>query len=178
MAAKRIRNSISIYILLAFSALLILFVYSKIRTNLTKPHLVSQPNSETGDKQKILVAENIVYVDIARSAGEKTKGLSGRNSLGENEGMLFVFEENSRPTFWMKDMNFGLDIIWIDDGRIIYIHKNVPAPEPGASDSELPKYSPPNVIDYVLEVNAGFADKYKIKVGDRVEILDEKVTNG
>jgi len=85
--------------------------------------------------------------------------------------MLFVFEqENIRQSFWMKDMNFAIDIIWISDEEIIQIDENIPPPDPGMPDSELKSYLPNQPIDYVLEVNAGFSDENNIKIGDPVKI--------
>jgi uncharacterized membrane protein (UPF0127 family) len=84
--------------------------------------------------------------------------------------MLFDFgsETEAMPRFWMKDMRFDLDIVWIKDNKIIGIAKNIPKPAAGTADEKLPTYSPPSPIDQVLEVNAGWTDKYKIKTGDEV----------
>ena len=117
-------------------------------------------------KKEIVVGDSKILVEVADREDKRKKGLGGRESLGENEGMLFVFPEStSGVVFWMKDMKFAIDIIWIAGDKIIKIDKNV-QPEPGVADEKLKLYNPETDIDYVLEVNAGFSDKNKIKVGD------------
>jgi len=92
------------------------------------------------------------------------------DSLEDGKGMLFDFgKKDIFPNFWMKDMKFAIDIIWINDNRIVDIDRDV-KPEPGRSDSELTLYIPPKPIDYVLEVNAGYAERNGIEVGDSVQI--------
>lgn len=108
-------------------------------------------------------------VEVVNTPESLSKGLSGRSSMCENCGMLFDFGyKDTQPTFWMKDMNFAIDIIWINDGKVFKIEKDA-QPEPGKRDAELIKYSPKGPIDYVLEVNAGFADKNNVLKGDPFE---------
>lgn len=109
-----------------------------------------------------------VSVEVAGTPAEHIKGLSGRKLLEENHGMLFVFEQEGSPSFWMYDMRFPLDILWINNGRIVYIHENVPHPDPGTAASELPVYRPPVKITHVLEVNAGWAKEHEVQIGDIV----------
>ncbi len=117
-----------------------------------------------------------IKVDVAGSDAERQKGLSGRSGLDKDGGMLFVINKDT-PTFWMKDMKFAIDIIWIlsssgdvKDGKIIQIDKNVEPPAAGTPDSKLKLYSPKSAVDYVLEVNSGYSDSNNIKVGDTVSI--------
>jgi len=95
-----------------------------------------------------------VRVEIAQTPEEKMKGLSGRSNLSEGAGMLFTFDEKDRLTFWMKDMQFDLDFIWIADNTIVDTHKNVPAPKKG--QAQLDTYSPSVPADKILEVRAGW----------------------
>lgn len=127
---------------------------------------IKTEQSKPRDKY-VTINNNKIYVEVAKSDTERSKGLSGRSSLDSNSGMIFVFN-NQKPTFWMKDTLIPLDIIWINDGIITGINKNVPI-EKGVTDSNLKKYPAPSEIDYVLEVNAGYCDKNSIKVGDSVE---------
>lgn len=121
-------------------------------------------------QHEISVADNKVFVEIADTDAKRAMGLSGRGSLTEREGMLFVFEEKDiTPAFWMKDMQFAIDIIWINDGVVSGVTKNIP-PEPGRTESQLTIYRPPFPIDYVLEVAAGFSDNNSIKIGDSVTL--------
>lgn len=121
-------------------------------------------------KPKVIIGDAEIVVDIAKTNEEKSQGLSDRKSLGKNEGMLFLFESNSTPSFWMKDMLIPIDIIWITDNSIVDIHKNIPAPDPKTPYVDLPRYTPEKPINYVLEVNAGFSDENNINIGDTVEI--------
>lgn len=81
--------------------------------------------------------------------------------------MLFVFDsDNVYATFWMKDMKFSIDILWIDDNKIVKIDKAIPAPVAGTQDNRLTLYSGGQSIDYVFEVKAGVSDKFGFEVGD------------
>lgn len=115
------------------------------------------------------VGEATVFVEVAASAKERAVGLSGRDSLAENRGMLFLFPEKTRPAFWMKGVSFPIDIIWIADNRAIGFNEGV-LPEPGASPENLNKYTPPEDVDSAVEVNSGFIARNKISVGDKVVI--------
>lgn len=105
-------------------------------------------------------------VEIADTDKLRRLGLSGRSSLPDNTGMLFVFPQSFHHTFWMNDMKFDLDFIWINQGQVVQIHELVPAP---ANSKGVPKIINPDVnIDMVLEVPAGFVLQNKIQVGDKV----------
>ena len=105
---------------------------------------------------------------LAINEAEHAQGLSGVSSLDVNEGMLFVFPNKTRTTFWMKDMKIPLDIIWVADHKVVFIHENVPLPEPGTTINNLKRYYPNDPIDHVIEVNAGFVQAHNIKIGDPV----------
>lgn len=127
-----------------------------------------KPNSTV---KQIKVGSTTIKVEVADTPEKRTKGLSGRNSMDFNSGMLFVFENKGiTPVFWMKDMLFPLDLIWIANGKIVKIDKNLPAPKNNTEDKELPTYKSNIPVDYVLEVNAGFTDKNNIKVGDSLDL--------
>ena len=123
------------------------------------------------ETKEILINNKTLKVEVVDTEEERRKGLGGKSGLEENEGMLFVFEEKDiSRAFWMKDMEFSIDIIWIDDGKIVQITRDVPPANPGTSDAELKFYTSNQTIDYVLEVNAGFAEKNQINVGDLVDL--------
>ncbi|MEY4722584.1 MAG: hypothetical protein RLZZ324_97, partial [Candidatus Parcubacteria bacterium] len=109
-----------------------------------------------------------VRVEIANTDALREHGLSGHKPLAADEGMFFVFEAPDRYVFWMKEMLFPLDLIWIGDGKIVDITPDVPAPAPGQKD--LPLYRPVAPADRVLEVNAGFARAHGLKLGMPVEL--------
>jgi len=107
-----------------------------------------------------------IKIEIAYTPEMQEKGLSGRKEIKENEGMLFIFKNSGKYPFWMKDMNFPIDIIWLDqDKKIIFFKENVlpnTFPETFVSEKE---------AKYVLEVISGFSQKNNLKIGEIVEFL-------
>lgn len=107
-----------------------------------------------------------VKVDLATTPVERSRGLSGREGLISGTGMFFVFEISGQYGFWMKDMLFPIDIIWINqEKKIIHIEKNL------SPDTYPTIFTSEQDAKYVLEVPAGFSDQQKIKVGNSLEIL-------
>src|SRR5215210_5980484 len=89
-----------------------------------------------------------INVSLAETPEQQTKGLSIKNNLSENEGMLFIFDAPKKNSFWMKDMKFPLDIVWINSNYgIIHIEKNL---QPCISFLFCPSYSPNEDSQYVL----------------------------
>ncbi|MGB6839337.1 MAG: DUF192 domain-containing protein [Microgenomates group bacterium] len=128
-------------------------------------------NNQTLEKEEIKIEDSTISVEIVKTEIQRRQGLSGKENLPEGEGMLFIFEsKNIQPPFWMKDMKLAIDIIWIDDDKVVQIDKDIQPPEPRTPDNELVLYTPNQPIDYVLEVNAGFSEENKIKVGDGVNL--------
>jgi hypothetical protein len=117
-------------------------------------------------KAKVKINDRVIIAEVVETMADQARGLSGRKSLGGDEGMLFVYSQKNRPTFWMKDMLFPIDIIWIADDKIVDIGENLPVPDGDNVATAQPK----DEINYVLEVNAGFVQKNSIKIGDRVEL--------
>lgn len=133
------------------------------------PTFMSASPTPTQASPTVGINGKSISVEIAKTPEDRKKGLSERSSLDTNAGMLFVFDdENTTQTFWMKGMFIPLDIIWIDNGKIIRIDKNVAAPAANTPDNKIKTYSAGRPVDYVLEVNAGFSDSNSIKVGDSV----------
>lgn len=106
-----------------------------------------------------------IDVEIAKSSHELERGLSYRKSIGDKEGMIFVFDEMGQYPFWMKDMIFPLDIIWIsDEGRVVHIAPNV-TPESYATKQVFKNDA---FAKYVLEMKAGHAEKYGVYLGTSI----------
>lgn len=126
--------------------------------------IINIPCLSGEDIGRVYIGNTCIRVDIADSDSEREQGLMLRDGLDEDQGMLFIFEKEDIYCFWMKNMNFPLDIIWINKGnKIVDIKKNVPC-----SQDNLEVLIPNESAIYVLEVNAGFADKNKIEIGDRI----------
>lgn len=104
-------------------------------------------------------------VEIAQSRQAMAKGLSDRDLLPEYSGMLFVYQYPLIPSFWMKDMHFPIDIIWIgQDWKVADITENI------SLDSFPHIFSPKVLVQYVLEVNALWAKNHAISIGDTVTL--------
>ena len=107
-----------------------------------------------------------VDLELALTAQEISTGLSYRPSLPHDRGMLFVFDELRYPSFWMKDMRFSLDLVYLDEtGMVVHVEANVP---PCAADP-CPTYPPPDPALAVLEVNAGMAAAHGIEKGTVIQ---------
>ena len=119
---------------------------------------------------ELCVNEARINVLVADTPQERAVGLSGYPGLPEDAGMLFVFPEPRQPSFWMKGMEFALDLIWIRDGTVVQIHVSVPPPPKDTPDDQLPRYQPTAPITHVLELTAGSAARYGITVGDSITI--------
>lgn len=121
-------------------------------------------NNKLPDNFKYLkISDVVLKVELANTFESQTLGLSGRKNLREKEGMLFVFDHLDKYAFWMKDMNFPIDIIWLDENKkIIHIERDV------RPESYPATFGPDQRSLYVLEVVSGFADKYNLKIGDNV----------
>lgn len=151
---------------LALISLVILlgFVFVTLDSKQIEPIEESSGNvEEVGDQKTLSIGSAKIEIEIADDPAERSRGLSGRESLGENEGLLFIFEKPGIYSFWMKEMLFPIDIIWIDQNwAVVEITKNA-APEsfPG-------NFTPRSPAQYVLETNSGFADEAKINLGDEV----------
>jgi uncharacterized membrane protein (UPF0127 family) len=111
-----------------------------------------------------------IVAEVAQTQGSREQGLSGRDGLSDGEGMLFIFDTPGRYAFWMKDMTFAIDIIWIaEDGTIVYSEKNV-------LPSTYFDHTPPQAFmnsasaKYVLEIKANASDAYGLYLGTKVKI--------
>jgi uncharacterized membrane protein (UPF0127 family) len=119
------------------------------------------------EKAQIKINNKTITAEIVRSTEAQARGLSERKNLKQDQGMLFVYNKKIMPTFWMKDMLFPIDIIWICDDEIVDLTENLPIPQNG----ETKKATPKEEINYVLEVNAGFIKNNNLKKSDNVEII-------
>ncbi len=170
------RNKPYIFGALAVVALVLVYVVGK---NLQSEKLV--PADQTGFQPRIKSAvafqnqgqlrfldedDNLLYslnIEIADDEAKRMQGLMYRDTMAENEGMLFVFPQAQEQSFWMKNTIMPLDIIYVNaEKRIITIQKNaVPY-----SENSIPSNGP---AQFVVEVNAGFCDRHNLKPGDHIE---------
>lgn len=121
------------------------------------------------EKTEIKVGKAILSVEIADTVLKRETGLSLREGIEKNEGMIFVFEKPIEAKFWMKNMKFSIDIIWIDENlKVIGFEENI------SPDTYPQEFKSPDRIKYAIEVNAGWVKNNKIKKGDKIWFLEEK----
>jgi len=139
-------------IIILFVTVIVLLIFFYLKKTPTKYTNVKVGNTE-------------IKAEIADSLLKQTKGLMFRKSLPENEGMLFAFNDETYHSFWMMNMSFPIDIIWINkEKEIVDITKNV---QP--CKLICPTYKPKEKAMYVLEVNANFTEEHRVKVGTMLE---------
>jgi uncharacterized protein len=123
----------------------------------------------------ITVGEIPLTVELAVQPQEKSRGLGYRDGLEPGTGMLFLFEEASPRSFWMKGMRFCLDIIWIEDNAIQGAAESVCPDAEDIADTDRPSYASPVPVSYVLEVPAGWMQANGLGVGTPVKDLPRLV---
>lgn len=105
-----------------------------------------------------------ITAEIADTSAKRELGLGQREELAPRHGMYFPFPTTYKWVFWMKDMHFPIDAIWIKDGVVVDVTRNALPP----IGEDIEKFSPTEPADAVLEINAGEADELNIRKGDRV----------
>lgn len=112
---------------------------------------------------EVKIGKNSLLVYIADDKCKKDLGLSGKETLDNEEGMMFIFEKLGKYPFWMKDMKFSIDILWINDNfKVVGIEKNVsPKSYPKTYGNNYPAL-------YVLETQNGYLEKNNIKLGQKI----------
>ncbi|TBR08544.1 MAG: DUF192 domain-containing protein [Candidatus Nitrosotenuis sp.] len=108
-----------------------------------------------------------IMADIAMTPDQQEKGLSVKDTLKENEGMLFIFQREGKYNFWMNGMKFPIDILWLDTaGKVVHIESNL---QPCVSEKDCPDFAPSKDALYVLETASGFAERHDIKIGTDID---------
>ena len=121
--------------------------------------------------RKITIDDVLLDVEIADDSEKIERGLMFREMLPENHGMLFVFDEERKYQFWMMNMKFNIDIIWLDaSGKVVHIVEDA-KPCIDAAHTSLCTFNPDEPAKYVLEVNSGFVQKYGISENSVMSIL-------
>lgn len=125
-------------------------------------------DSKLENQALVYIGDLQIPVSIADSSEEQEQGLSGTASLDAGTGKLFIFNTSGRYGFWMKDMKYSLDIVWIDqDFKIIAIDKDI-------SPESYPKiFYPPSDVKYVLELNAGFSTEHDLSVNQLLTLSNK-----
>lgn len=137
-----------VFVLVVFAVWLRLFVVEQKPTGATK------------------IGSQAYTLEIANSKSEQVKGLSGRASIGENEGMLFLFLTNEEHCFWMKDTNFALDIIWLNaQQNVTHIYENI------TPDTYPRSFCSGEDGRFGIELPAGSVEESGLQVGHSVDLF-------
>jgi uncharacterized protein len=121
-------------------------------------------------KIKVVFNDSSIRAEVADDYASRVEGLSNRNLLNEDEGMIFIFEGEEEVSFWMYNMSFPIDILFLNSDReIVEIVKNA---QPCFNPDNCERYGTGFNSEYVIEVVAGYADKHSIQVGDKVKIQE------
>lgn len=127
---------------------------------------IDKVEEKVGASPKMRVGEVTLELEIASTTEARERGLSYRQNLSEGTGMLFIFERPAKYSFWMKDMNFPIDMIWLDESF------KVTGLKVGATPSSYPKtFSPERDSLYVLETNVGLIKSQNLKLGTQLEFI-------
>lgn len=129
------------------------------------PHALSLHPTQT-----VTLGDFKLNVQVARTHAEQAQGLSHISPINDEQGMLFIFDPPKSATFWMKDMQFPLDIIWIRNGHVVGISPQLATPSVEQTLDSLPRYTSPTTVDAAIEVNAGWATTHNIHIGDELDI--------
>jgi len=114
----------------------------------------------------IEVNSNQIKVELANNTYKQARGLSNRADLAQGQGMLFIFSNEDIPGIWMKDMNFNIDVIWLNEqGKVIYFKENI------SPDTYPEVFKPEQIAKYVLELPGHSIGEYNIKLNDQVRNL-------
>jgi uncharacterized protein len=119
--------------------------------------------------RQLQIKDKVFTVEIPNSIEKRALGLGKRKNLPQDCGMLFIFDRRGIYPFWMKNMQFPIDIIWIDGNRVVGTSQNIPAPK----NRSLPVYAPPSPVDKVLELNSGTVKVLGIAENDTITIFGE-----
>ena len=149
-----------IFLIILLIILIILLFPKEVNIDDTSSDMANE------DYREVCFPDVCIDAEIADSLPKIRTGLMHRESLDEDKGMIFIFEKEEIYPFWMKNTLIPLDMIWVNfDKEIVYIEHAVPCEaDPCIS------YNPDVAALYVIEVNAGFTEKYGIELGDIIEI--------
>ncbi|PIT92658.1 MAG: hypothetical protein COU08_01525 [Candidatus Harrisonbacteria bacterium CG10_big_fil_rev_8_21_14_0_10_42_17] len=123
----------------------------------------AQRSDLTYDTELLSVGGLVYSVEIAETEEQQYKGLSGRDFLDPDAGMIFEFQDAGVYGFWMKGMRFPIDLLWLVDDKVVSIEENI------SYKDQSTIYSPPEPVNGVLEINAGQVAERGIQIGDTVE---------
>lgn len=115
--------------------------------------------------REVMINGKVLQLEIANTPAAIVQGLSDRKTMAADEGMLFIMPNVEYQTFWMKDMKFAIDIVFLREGRVVDI---VTLQRP--SIASIPSYQSKAEADMVLELNEGMVKEYKLEIGTKTDL--------
>ena len=136
---------------------IMIFIYYSFQTPIESEEVI---------EASVTINGKTIVVEIADEPDERSRGLMFRDSLSKDTGMLFLFDKEDFYSFWMMNVNFNLDLVWINsNGNVVHIERDVPS-----CFMSCPTYAPKEAARYVLELNSGVANELDLLVGSFVSI--------
>jgi len=169
LVKNKIMKMILEILLLIVVVIILIYIFFNFAQTIYSPGI---PEGQTGS---VCFGNNCFDVEIAQTSTQRERGLMGRRELGENKGMLFVFNKEGSYSFWMKNTLIPLDIIWIDsNGKAVFISENT---QP-CQRLICPSINPPDKAKFVLEINANVCAQIGLTVGSTLKIdIDDVQVN-
>lgn len=115
----------------------------------------------------VKIGKTTIDAEVAKTTAQLYKGLSGREGIQEGKGMLFVFPQSDKYAITMRGMKIPIDIIWIGEGKVVYMQNDAQPPKEGEDPTV---FTPPLPADYILESDARLIERSLVSLGDAVEI--------
>ncbi|MEI7473484.1 MAG: DUF192 domain-containing protein [bacterium] len=116
---------------------------------------------------KVKINDVKVSLEVADNDKDRETGLMNRKTLSEHQGMLFLFDKTQEVYFWMKNVNFPLDMLFVRKNKIVNFYSKVPT----CKATTCPIYPSSEQVDSVIELKSGFCEKYKIKIGQKIYFI-------
>jgi uncharacterized membrane protein (UPF0127 family) len=148
------------------SALIVIVLAGCTSKTQTSNQVTNLPQKQV-EHGTVIVSGETLELALAQTDAERIRGLSGTSEL-PLDGMMFIFEQDGLYPIWMKDMQYAIDIVWLDGARVVDVAA-VAQPQPGVSDDDLRVYTPSGVADTVLELAPGRAGALGIVPGSHLE---------
>lgn len=115
--------------------------------------------------REVTINGKTLQLEIANTPSSIVQGLSGRKAMANDEGMLFIMPNVENQNFWMKDMKFSLDIIYLREGRVVDI-STLQRP----SLASIPSHQSKTEADMILELREGMAEVYGLSIGTKTTL--------
>jgi uncharacterized membrane protein (UPF0127 family) len=143
----------------------------------SKPKSPAKPKTQAStscgpyrDDVNVKIGGRVFKTELAKTAGEQAKGLGGRPCIGPNQAMLFAFSKPGQYRFWMKDMKFPIDILWIDSTKRVVAQEIDVEPSTYHSSNPFFENDPNHLAQFVLEVKANTSTGLHITLGTPVAL--------